>query len=91
MQIDADLLVKQGVIQRAGLTPTDLLHVTGEFTPWDADTARLVVEKVARSRGVTAGEFIRLVREWMSHRITAEIVSFISGRDFKPKTGRVFR
>jgi N-methylhydantoinase A/oxoprolinase/acetone carboxylase beta subunit len=32
-----------GYIQRSSLTPTDLLHVTGEFVAWDAEAARLAL------------------------------------------------
>ena len=47
VQVDVDELLNQEVIQRAGFTPTDLLHVSGAFAPWDADIARAVTRWVA--------------------------------------------
>lgn len=31
---------ESGLVQRCGLTPTDLLHVKGDFTKWDPEPAR---------------------------------------------------
>lgn len=36
-----------GMIQRAGLTPTDLLHVRGDFTSWDVRASQRMVELFA--------------------------------------------
>ena len=35
-------LVDLEIIDRSGLTPTDLMHITGEFAPWDCDGALLL-------------------------------------------------
>ena len=80
VQINVDELVNQEVIERAGLTPTDLLHVTGEFTPWDAEIACLVVETIAKSWGISSEVFIQRVRRMMTHRIVAEVVQFLTGK-----------
>ena len=41
--LDSERLENEGVILRCGLTPTDILHVTGDFTAFDARAARLAV------------------------------------------------
>jgi N-methylhydantoinase A/oxoprolinase/acetone carboxylase beta subunit len=74
--VDADMLFRREVIDRACLTPTDLMHAGGEFSPWDQDIARLIVNSIETVRG--AG-FIRQVREWITHKIVAEIIEFLSG------------
>ena len=79
VQLDSALLVRQEVILRAGLTPTDLLHVTGEYAPWDAEIARRVVEAVARMWDVSIEDFIAQARRWITRRIIAEILHFFSG------------
>jgi len=79
VQVDAELLFRQEVIDRACLTPTDLLHASGVYTPWDAEIARRVVEAAAAARQQSAEEFIKGAQEWITRRITAEIVQFISG------------
>lgn len=80
VQVNVDDLVNQEVIERAGLTPTDLLHVTGEFTPWDAEIARLIIETIAKSWGISSETFIQRVRSIMTHRIAAEVIQFLSGK-----------
>ena len=79
VQVDAGLLARQDIIARAGLTPTDLLHVTGEYTPWDAELPRRVVQVVARMWGVSVDEMVASIRRQMTRTITAEIVHFLSG------------
>ncbi len=78
-QLDADLLIKQDIISRAGLTPTDLLHVTGEYTPWQAELARQVVAASACMLKMEPDAFIQSVRNRMTEMILAEILSFLSG------------
>ena len=43
-QLDAAELHRQEIIGKAGLTPTDLMHVQGSHTPWDAESAALALE-----------------------------------------------
>lgn len=80
IQVSVDELVSQEVIERSGLTPTDLLHVTGEFSPWDAEIARLIVEIIAKHWGIRNETFIQKVRDIMTHRIVSEVVQFLSGK-----------
>jgi N-methylhydantoinase A/oxoprolinase/acetone carboxylase beta subunit len=80
VQLHVDELINQEVIERAGLTPTDLLHVTGEYAPWDVESARVVAETVAKHWGEGAEAFARRVKQWMTGRIAAEIVQFLSGK-----------
>jgi N-methylhydantoinase A/oxoprolinase/acetone carboxylase beta subunit len=79
VQVDVGPLLRQDIIARAGLTPTDLLHVTGEYAPWEAGVAHLAVETIARMLGQAPAEFIAAVRQRMTRKITAEIVHFLTG------------
>jgi len=85
LQLGADQLIRQGIIGRAGLTPTDLLHVTGEYAPWDAEVAAYATELVARLRGMTTAEFIALVKDRMAQAVTAEIIAFLTGCPIPPE------
>jgi N-methylhydantoinase A/oxoprolinase/acetone carboxylase beta subunit len=71
-------LINLDIIDRTGLTPTDLLHVTGEFSPWDRESAGLVTEIAARNWGENTAAFIQRVRKAITHRIVAEITQFLS-------------
>ena len=80
VQVNVDDLVNQEIIERAGLTPTDILHVTGEFTPWDVEIAARVVEAAAKNLGLSRAAFIQRVREIITHKIAAEVIQFLSGK-----------
>lgn len=80
IQCDGPQLIRQGIIGRSSLTPTDLLHLTGEFDRWDAEAAAVGAEFLAKLNGVGADAFIERVKRWMAERIVAEIVSHISGQ-----------
>lgn len=81
MQFDGPQWVREGVIGRAGLTPTDLLHVTGEYAPWDVASAQIAGKFVAQLAGQSLGELTGQVKEQMAERIVAEIVAHITRQD----------
>lgn len=88
-QLAVEDLINQEIIDRAGLTPTDLLHVTGEFTPWDADIARLVTGLVARNWNESGETFIQRVKREMAQRVVAEIIQFLSSKPISESYGLV--
>jgi N-methylhydantoinase A/oxoprolinase/acetone carboxylase beta subunit len=71
-------LINLEIIERAGLTPTDLLHVTGEFTPWDKDIARRVTSIAASFWEENAASFAKRVRNLITHQLVAEIIQLLS-------------
>jgi len=79
VQIDGGLLLRQDIISRAGLTPTDLLHVTGEYAPWDVGVARLAVQAIGPMFGGDPENFVASARQTMTRKITAEIIHFLTG------------
>ncbi len=85
LQLSADQLIREDVIARAGLTPTDLLHATGEYTPWDSEAARRAVAVAASQWAVSPEVFIQRIREFITRKITAEIVQFLSGARLQEK------
>ena len=44
IQLNVQSLIRQGYIEHATLTPTDLLHVNGQMDAWDAAAARQALE-----------------------------------------------
>jgi N-methylhydantoinase A/oxoprolinase/acetone carboxylase beta subunit len=79
-QLGVSDLLNQEVIERAGLTPTDLLHASGEYSPWDAEVARRVINTVAENRGQTPDQFCAAVRQLITEMISSEILQFLSGK-----------
>jgi len=48
-----DRLVRLGYLARGSLTPTDVLHVTQDYSPWSTEAARLGVFLQARRLGMS--------------------------------------
>ncbi len=63
------------VVQRAGFTPTDALHVLGRFQQWNAEASRLGAELLAAQAGLTAEDFCEQVVRGVSDRVATELVS----------------
>jgi N-methylhydantoinase A/oxoprolinase/acetone carboxylase beta subunit len=80
VQIDMDDLINQGIIDRAGLTPTDLLHVSGEYAPWDPDSAWVMTRAAAHIWSESPEEFVRRIKRLITDRLVAEIVQYLSGK-----------
>lgn len=80
VQVSARELVHQEIIDRASLTPTDLLHVTGEFNAWDGEAALLATRAAAKLWEETELDFTRRVKRAMTVKMVEEIIEFISGK-----------
>jgi N-methylhydantoinase A/oxoprolinase/acetone carboxylase beta subunit len=72
-------LVEREVLERAALTPTDLLHVSGEYAPWDVECACALVDAAARLWDESGQAFLGRARALMTRRMVSEIVQFLSG------------
>jgi len=79
-QISADELLRQEVVGKAGLTPTDLLHVEGRFAPWDGASAGQAAEALCRFHCIDPVDFRRQVWSQMTRLIVGAIVTFLTGR-----------
>jgi N-methylhydantoinase A/oxoprolinase/acetone carboxylase beta subunit len=66
-------LEERHLIHRCGLTPTDLLHVTGQMALWDAQAASRATDLFARSGNVSREDFARDVLRQFVHRLAVEI------------------
>ena len=82
---DADRLLRESVIGRAGLTPTDLLHALGRLALWDTEVATAAATPLSRLHGQSPAEFAGRVLDQMSELIVAELVTHLSGRRLAPR------
>jgi N-methylhydantoinase A/oxoprolinase/acetone carboxylase beta subunit len=73
-------LIDLEIIDRTGLTPTDLLHVTGEFCPWDGEAAEKGTEIAAQNWEENREAFVRRVRKAMTNKLAGEAIQFLSQR-----------
>ncbi|MCL2862495.1 MAG: hydantoinase/oxoprolinase family protein [Methanimicrococcus sp.] len=80
-----EALVKKRLIQPIGFTPTDALHILGEYSEWKAEASVIGAQKVDRLTHMTPEEFAlytkRRVAENMSASLIEYLVPGISKRD----------
>ncbi len=70
-----DQLEERGIVQRVGLTPTDLLHVRGTFVAWDTTAARLATQCVARQLSLDSDGLCRRVEEQIVDSLAVEVMA----------------
>jgi len=61
------------LIQRSGLTPTDLLHATGAAALWDAGAAGRIADLFGKVMGVSRGELAGKVMQQMVRSLAVEL------------------
>lgn len=66
-------------VSRIGLTPTDLMHVTGMFTAGDIDSSRIGTEIFAKRLGTTADELVGKIWGMMVHKIALRVAEIQAG------------
>ena len=71
----------RGVIARSALTPTDLLHFTGDFMAWDAAAAKAGVEAFALLYGCDSAELVRKLWARIIRRLALMAISEELGGD----------
>ena len=62
------------VIQRCGLTPTDLLHATGRIQLWDTDAASRMCDIYSKLQRTDPILFARQVIEFIERRLATELL-----------------
>lgn len=73
-----EALEKDGIIMRAGLTPTDIMHIRGEYTAFDAEASRLAAEYVVRSASPrTVGELCEEIYDLIEKRLYENILRIL--------------
>jgi len=77
LQLQADTLIKQSVIQQATLTPTDLLHATGQMDNWSVAAARQVVEYACDLFSLAPATFAEETLDLVVARMVEEAIVFL--------------
>ena len=88
--INVGRLEEEGVVMRCGLTPTDIMHVKGDFARFDAEAARLGVAFVAACTGMQADALPDLVYDLVKKKLYTNIVRVLledARPSFRPGNG----
>jgi N-methylhydantoinase A/oxoprolinase/acetone carboxylase beta subunit len=68
-------LEELGIVQRIGLTPTDILHASGEYVEYDAAASRIAVDIQAEAMEMTPSHFCAEVKTEVIHKIARELIN----------------
>ena len=79
-QLSAEELLRQEIIGKAGLTPTDLLHIDGRYTPWDVQTSQHGLTLFSNYLNWDIPNLTESIWSQISEIIVRAIVEFLSER-----------
>ena len=71
-------LLSKKLIRVIGFTPTDVLHVLGDFNKWDSEISNLAAELLSEFLQMEKIEFCLLMKKMFATNIAKEIVYFLS-------------
>ena len=79
-QLSADELLRQEIIGKAGLTPTDLLHIDGRYTPWDVQASQYGLTLFSNYLNWNIPNLTEFIWSQITEIIVRAIVEFLSER-----------
>jgi N-methylhydantoinase A/oxoprolinase/acetone carboxylase beta subunit len=79
-QIGARELLRQEIIGKAGLTPTDLMHIEGSYALWDTEASSLALEVFSHYQFREPDEIRQQVWRQATEMIVHAIITFLSGK-----------
>lgn len=79
--INVERLLEHGVIAMVGFTPTDLLHVTGEYVHGDAAAADLAMSLISKRWDQNRQEVIKTMRFRITDRLAHTILDSVMSYD----------
>lgn len=83
--LGVERLEAQGILTRIGLTPTDLLHVRGDYQAWETEAARLGTEIFIREVGWEVEEFVDRALEALTDQIALQILGKLTADYLHPQ------
>ena len=83
IQLNAARLIEQGIIERATLTPTDLLHSTGDIHLWNAEAARTVTTRAAEMNLKNPATFAEEILDQVVCTMAREVIIFLACQNDK--------
>lgn len=87
-------LLKEGVIARISMTPTDALHCCGDFEQWGNTASDIVTSMMAAQYGCEKEEFIQKIRDTVTDllaRYTMQAVMYFDSQSFDVQTDPAVR
>ena len=81
--LHAETLFQKGILEVATLTPSDILHTTGQMDLWSKDAAENAIEYAGKIVAKTRANIIEEVLEKMTSQIIEEAIIFLARQSNK--------
>jgi len=79
-----DSLIRKRLVQAIGFTPTDALHVLGEYTAWDAEASRVGAKLLERYTQTDSVELCKQIKQDVARNMALNLMSYIL-KDVPPR------
>jgi N-methylhydantoinase A/oxoprolinase/acetone carboxylase beta subunit len=84
-QVDLDNLWRDEITGKAGFTPTDILHVEGKYSPWNAEASQAALIVFSNYLNLEPDQFRSIFWENVAEKITKAIIHFLTEKDIPAK------
>ncbi|MFP4475257.1 MAG: hydantoinase/oxoprolinase N-terminal domain-containing protein [Desulfatibacillaceae bacterium] len=78
VQLGADALLQNGTIEEGGVTPTDLLHASGQMDKWSVEAATQAIKSLCAMHGKDKKAFIRDTMDLIVGNMVEEAIVFLA-------------
>ncbi|WP_342304664.1 hydantoinase/oxoprolinase family protein [Methanolobus sp. ZRKC5] len=72
-----DGLIKKRLIQSIGFTPTDALHVLGDFRQWETEASIIGAEKLGKLTRTKKEELCSMVKRQVAKNMAYDLISYL--------------
>ncbi|WP_319507092.1 hydantoinase/oxoprolinase family protein [uncultured Methanolobus sp.] len=72
-----DGLIKKRLVQSIGFTPTDALHVLGDFRQWETEASVIGAERLAKQIRVSKEELCSMVKQKVAKNMASDLISYL--------------
>lgn len=81
-RLDTERLEKDGVILRSGLTPTDIMHLKGDFRNFDKEASFYAATYVARNLNINVEKLCDQVYDRVKYRLFCNLARVLMEREY---------
>jgi N-methylhydantoinase A/oxoprolinase/acetone carboxylase beta subunit len=72
-----DSLINKRLVQSIGFTPTDVLHVLGEYTHWNKEASDVGASYLSKYANMGKYEFCKYVKDMFAMNMAHDLISFL--------------
>jgi N-methylhydantoinase A/oxoprolinase/acetone carboxylase beta subunit len=74
---ELSILEREYLVQQSGVTPTDVLHVTGIFQAWDKEAAHSALHSLCKRYRLELSTFVQRLEEEMDRSVDIQILDLV--------------